>query len=541
MNKTKNILKFCLPASMVMALLLTVPAAALDWPARLHDMHRSGITSEQLTLPLSQQWALTTARTPKSAWSEPAESPNPVDFWNNWVHKPTQNFDNCFDVAAVGNYVYFGSSNSGALTCLNASNSSVVWTYFTGGPVRFAPFVDSGRVYFGSDDGYVYCLDAGNGTLIWSSRVGPTDEMIWSNNQMSSVWPVRGGVVVSAGYVYWAAGIWPSEGMYLCKRDALSGTGGWTKTPTHPPQGYLLSSSNKLYVPCGRTFPGIYSTGTGRYVSDIKYTDSQTRGCWAVLSPDENEIYSSPHWYTYIWLGKYNAGTGAYIGYVSEGNYMVVDNTYAYYNTDSQIIKVNRSGLSNVWSKNYAYPHSLIMAGNTLFAGGDGQIAAFNTSDGTRTWTAAVNGKAWGLAVANGRLFASTDTGAIHCFGIGSGDTTPPTPNPMTWATEPYATGSTSIRMVATTASDPSGVEYYFTCTAGGGHDSGWQDSTTYEDTGLQPNTQYTYTVKARDKSVNHNETAASTAKSATTQGGGSPPGQATNPNPSNGLTNVST
>ena len=82
-------------------------------------------------------------------------------------------------------------------------------------------------------------------------------------------------------------------------------------------------------------------------------------------------------------------------------------------------------------------------------------------------------------------------------------------------------------------------MEYYFTCTAGGGHNSGWQDGTTYEDTALQPNTQYTYTVKARDKSANQNETAASTAKSATTQSGG-PPGQATNPNPSNGQTNVS-
>jgi hypothetical protein len=96
-------------------------------------------------------------------------------------------------------------------------------------------------------------------------------------------------------------------------------------------------------------------------------------------------------------------------------------------------------------------------------------------------------------------------------------DSTSPTPNPMTWAAVPYDTGSTSILMVATSASDPSGVEYYFTCTAGGGHNSGWQDQTTYEDTGLTPETQYTYTVTARDKSTNQNATTASIAKSATT------------------------
>jgi GH35 family endo-1,4-beta-xylanase len=96
-------------------------------------------------------------------------------------------------------------------------------------------------------------------------------------------------------------------------------------------------------------------------------------------------------------------------------------------------------------------------------------------------------------------------------------DYTPPTPDPMTWATEPYATGPSSIAMTATTATDESGVEYSFVCTAGGGHDSGWQLSPTYTDTGLSPNTQYTYQIKARDRSINHNETAFSDTGSATT------------------------
>jgi hypothetical protein len=97
-------------------------------------------------------------------------------------------------------------------------------------------------------------------------------------------------------------------------------------------------------------------------------------------------------------------------------------------------------------------------------------------------------------------------------------DTTPPTPNPLTWATVPYATGSTSISMTATTASDPSGVEYFFDCTAGaGGHDSAWQTSPTYQDTGLSPSTQYTYRIQARDQSTNHNTGGWSTSQSATT------------------------
>jgi Tol biopolymer transport system component len=97
-------------------------------------------------------------------------------------------------------------------------------------------------------------------------------------------------------------------------------------------------------------------------------------------------------------------------------------------------------------------------------------------------------------------------------------DTAPPTPNPMTWHTEPYATGPTSIMMVATTASDPNGVEYYFDETSGnsGGDDSGWQPGPTYEDFDLQPGTTYIYKVRARDKSPNQNPTDYSTEGSVT-------------------------
>jgi len=99
-------------------------------------------------------------------------------------------------------------------------------------------------------------------------------------------------------------------------------------------------------------------------------------------------------------------------------------------------------------------------------------------------------------------------------------DTIPPEPDPMTWATEPYTNEKSSITMIATTATDSSGVEYYFDETSGnpGGSDSDWQDSPIYTDDGLQAGTTYTYQVKARDKSTNHIETDYSILKSATPQ-----------------------
>lgn len=85
-------------------------------------------------------------------------------------------------------------------------------------------------------------------------------------------------------------------------------------------------------------------------------------------------------------------------------------------------------------------------------------------------------------------------------------DTTPPSPDPATWRIEPYVSSANSIRMVATTASDESGVEYFFACTSNPAHSSNWQDSAVYLVTSLPKDT-YSFVVRVRDKSPNLNTT----------------------------------
>lgn len=88
-------------------------------------------------------------------------------------------------------------------------------------------------------------------------------------------------------------------------------------------------------------------------------------------------------------------------------------------------------------------------------------------------------------------------------------DKTAPTPNPMTWASEPYEISTSAISMVATTASDPSPpITYNFQFTDSptggtGGTSSGYIADTTYTDSGLQTNHQYGYRVYARDGALN--------------------------------------
>jgi len=87
-------------------------------------------------------------------------------------------------------------------------------------------------------------------------------------------------------------------------------------------------------------------------------------------------------------------------------------------------------------------------------------------------------------------------------------DTSPPTPNPMTFASAPANVSASQISMTATTGSDSTvPVNYLFTndnssCGANagtGGASSSWQSSTSYPNTGLQANKCYGYTVTARD------------------------------------------
>ncbi|MHC4462254.1 MAG: M60 family metallopeptidase [Planctomycetota bacterium] len=115
------------------------------------------------------------------------------------------------------------------------------------------------------------------------------------------------------------------------------------------------------------------------------------------------------------------------------------------------------------------------------------------------------------------RALSPSEIGGI----FNESDTTAPTPDPATWQVPPHATGHASISMTATMASDTAGVEYYFACTSGGGHDRGWQNSHIYEDTALEPSRWYTYVVTARDKSHNYNKTIPSQGISVRTFGTG--------------------
>lgn len=451
-------------------LLVALPHVhADDWPTFMRDASRSGVSSESLSYPLKASWSWASKYPPRPAWTGPAKEdkyskPGPL------VARLL--FDRTFFTVSAGNSLVFGSSADDKIYCLDADTGKQRWAFFTEGPVRFAPTIVGDRLFAGSDDGRVYCLSLTDGKLIWKRMIGPRDRRVPGNGRMVSAWPVRGGVcVVGSGKdqtVYCAAGMFPNDGVFATALNAADGKPIWqTNMGELPAQGYTLASASKLYVPTGRNNPTVFDRKTGKQLYTV---NGGQGGTYCLLTGDQ------------LVFGPGKTGVLGVTGNNQRdqlatfaGNHMIVTAAMSYLHTDTELsaldrkrylellqdqrvatshqkhlakvlkalgskgdpakVKATRDELIELgkkinaltqamaacmkWKVKCDAPESLILVGNTLIAGGDNKIAAYDTTDGKLKWQGPVEGKAYGLTVANGRLFVSTHRGTIHCFSKG--------------------------------------------------------------------------------------------------------------------------
>jgi outer membrane protein assembly factor BamB len=448
-----------LAGARLIALLLTTAvgtAWAADWPTERHDFARSGRTDAKLPATLSRRWTYVAAHTPRPAWPEPGRELNRLDF------------DYAYHVVVADGAAYFGSSADHKVTCLDLATGKERWSVFTGGPVRFAPTVSDGRVYVGSDDGCVYCLSAQDGTVIWRFRGMPQREMLLGNGRMMSRWPIRTGVGVEDGVAYFAAGMWPAEGVVVYALDADEGTVLWQNATSgsqyvkqpHPgsfamtgvaPQGYVLGRGGQLFVPTGRNVPAAYNRATGEllyYRSAPTGWGNRWGGAWNVLAqgllfawrchvgPDIDvqvgEYKPDPN----DGLVVFDAETGqekrefaGKLRVVVRGNvlYATGQGTLTAYDLKAWLGGAKAADCT-LWEAllaaekgQAARVYELIMAGNTLVAGGRGTVSAYDAAKGKRLWQDDVDGQARALAAVDGHLLVSTTTGRIICYGAAGG------------------------------------------------------------------------------------------------------------------------
>ncbi len=92
--------------------------------------------------------------------------------------------------------VYVASVDTHTVYALDEDTGQVLWSYTTGGRVDSPPTIYNGRVLFGSADGWVYCLRSSDGELIWRFQAAPEELRMTAFEQIESVWPVHGSVLV---------------------------------------------------------------------------------------------------------------------------------------------------------------------------------------------------------------------------------------------------------------------------------------------------------------------------------------------------------
>lgn len=238
--------------------------AAQDWPMHRGDASRSAYTSNELPTKLQLSWKRVPKHRPSPAWSA----------------QPRLDYDRTYHPVCYDGLLFFGSSTDHKVYALDANTGTEVWTFFTGAPIRVAPAVREHGVYIGGDDGVLYCLDVKSGRLRWKIRAAPEDDRIMGKDRLISRWPIRGGPVIRDGVVYFAAGIWPTEGTHVYAVDAQSGDVIWKNDTcgsliSNKPragrdvksgpaaQGHLAVGEGILVVPTGRAAPAVFDLNDG--------------------------------------------------------------------------------------------------------------------------------------------------------------------------------------------------------------------------------------------------------------------------------------
>ena len=255
---------------------------AADWPTFRANNGRTAHSTEPLKLPLTAAWKYTSPAPPELAWSSGEGREIEGKLLGHRVK-----FDDVFHPVVAGGRLFFGSSADDQLHCMDLTTGTTVWTFFAGAPIRLAPSVADGRVYFGSDDGRVYCVDAETGKEVWQFRAGPTEDWLLARGEMISRWPVRTGVLVDDGVAFFGAGIFPHEDVYLYAVNASDGSVIWKQDNLSDgdagrndlsPQGYLLASDDLLFVPSGRSLPAAFDRKTGKLVHKRTFSWRSTAG-----------------------------------------------------------------------------------------------------------------------------------------------------------------------------------------------------------------------------------------------------------------------
>jgi outer membrane protein assembly factor BamB len=448
------------------------------WRTYRHDGLRSAVTDENLPDNLSAKWVYRSAHQPKPAWYKPSEelprmhddntyhivSANGITYFGSSVDDKiyalnTENGKTEWTFFAEGpvrfaptiwkDKLYF-SSDDGHIYCLDADDGDLIWKY------RASP---SAKKLIGN----------GNMISLWPARTSVL---------------VENGIVYATAGIFPYEGLYifaldAKNGKVIWKNDTIGDKAHELQYGGISPHGYLLTSKDNLYIPSGRNMPAAFDKKTGKFLYALS-AGSKAGGTWALIADStliagtersgtpakiaydlksgrrEGDAFVSFNGIDMVFKGnisyvvtetgihaierkiypqlekKINTllkeikDTNGELRKIAQGS---LDKKKIQGNEFSRLIEKNKSLKRQIdslkisatkWNYEHSGLNTIVLAGNKIIAGGKNIIVLIDADSGKELQQFKIDGRAMGLAVADGHLLANDEKGNIYCFGNGT-------------------------------------------------------------------------------------------------------------------------
>lgn len=436
-----------------------------DWPLYRHDRWRSGSSQETGPEALKVRWTVKL----QEALSGAAQVTGPI--LHDWKENPIVKGPLSAPTIA-GGIAYVTRPDAHELIAIDTSSGEIAWRFTANGRLDTPPAIHRGLCLFGSAAGWVYALRADNGGLVWRMRAAPSDERIVAYGQVESPWPVPGAVLVMDDVAYFAAGRQPlaDGGILVFAVDPMTGQRHWVRRIDTVPQQGFYENSGLEFDP----FDILHAEGDGLAMSRwVLSADGQKievdkwnafaklntgagevwipRGSWTygarhqhrfageaprrplTVFRDDN-VYSSLDGSTNVfrrdfeldkgeefnsrWITGWEAGSTARNGGKPYRNYRIAENALwrkdPFADPEAPVAEEPEYG-----TQLHNEIHALALGDGRLYAvHRDGRLKVISTETGYVIDQTEVPPPAWdGLAIANNRLFLTTQSGEVVCLG----------------------------------------------------------------------------------------------------------------------------
>jgi outer membrane protein assembly factor BamB len=405
---------------------LVEASSGADWPMFHHDPARTGVASENITLPLKLAW---TYRSPLGG-------------------TPT-------DVIVANGTVYVGYSN-GYVYAIDGKTGAYRWNYHTGGAITGSPAYYDGIVLVGNDEKKVYALDATTGLKKWEALLEAvpygSQGLLVSNYTLvldtySYAWP-SGGLGASP-YVY---SIQTTNGQINWRYDIPSA---FWDIQNHAPHPALLNGQIVAPTYCGANgYSGVYciyfENGTLKWKNAPRYYWENNVIPEVYISPtmDGSRVYSAGRG-GYVYALDFNDGTLKWqfqTGAAMQSSPGLF-NGVIYIGSDNGVFyALNSLDGTKKWQfsrgSNPIYSSPAISNNTVFFMSENKNLYALDANTGQLLWSYPLGGNGgYSPAIGNnGYLYIGCNDGLIYAFTHYNVTyqltATVSTPNPWVWSSQ---------------------------------------------------------------------------------------------------------